>query len=184
MFARSMASVLVFMAIISAGCASSERPVQPDELVPIPEDLRVDGPIVAHVHATGFQVYTCTTDISGKLVWVLKAPDATFEGDNGIKGKHYAGPTWESSDGSKITGKKIVEHASGVADAVPWLLLSVTSLQGTGIFSNVTYIQRINTNGGKAPHVGDAKVGDEVRIPYTAEYVFYGLGATAQPTKP
>jgi hypothetical protein len=37
----------------------------------------------------------------------------------------------------------------------------------------VTFIQRVNTVGGKAPsHSGDS-VGEVVRVPYTAEYFFY-----------
>jgi len=35
------------------------------------------------------------------------------------------------------------------------------------------YIQRINTVGGTAPATAGAFVGDEARVPYTAEYYFY-----------
>jgi hypothetical protein len=54
--------------------------------------------------------------------------------------------------------------------------------EGNGTFSHVTFIQRINTAGGKAPAAGDAKVGDEIRQPYTADYIFYGPGTTTQPS--
>src|SRR6187399_2366953 len=61
----------------------------------VPKELDVEGPRVATVHATGYQVYTWDS------AWKLKAPDATFTG--GITGKHYVGPTWEcTSDGSKV----------------------------------------------------------------------------------
>ena len=50
-----------------------------------PADLKVDGPIVATVHATGFQIYTCQAGDAGKLSWKLKAPEATFSG-SGIQG--------------------------------------------------------------------------------------------------
>jgi hypothetical protein len=162
-----------------------------DDAIPVgvPDNLKVTGSVVAHVRATGFQVYTCMADATGKLAWVLKGPDATFEDDHGLKGKHYPGPagstapTWESTiDGSKVVGKKIADHASPNADAVPWLLLSAASHAGAGVFTSVTFIQRINTTGGKAPAIAQAKPGDETRVPYTAEYVFFGPGATTQPT--
>ncbi len=136
----------------------------------VPADLDVNGPRVAKVHATGFQVYTWDS------AWKLKAPDATFTGD--IVGVHTKGPTWKcTADGSAVTGHKLREHAVP-GDAVPWLLLDATGHEGKGVLSEVTYIQRLNTTGGKAPAAAGAKAGDEVRVPYTADYVFFGPGAT------
>jgi hypothetical protein len=37
----------------------------------------------------------------------------------------------------------------------------------------VTYIQRVNTVGGKAPTVSGGVAGEMARVPYTAEYFFY-----------
>jgi hypothetical protein len=34
--------------------------------------------------------------------------------------------------------------------------------------------------GGVTPDIGDAKVGDQVKVPYTADYVFYDSDATTQ----
>jgi hypothetical protein len=150
----------------------------------IPEDLRVEGRPLAVVHASGFQVYICKADAAGKLAWTLKAPDATFENDAGLKGKHYAGPTWEAADGSKVTGRKIKEHASSDANAVAWLLLAAKDHEGSGRFAIVTYIQRIRTSGGKPPAIGDAKADAEIRVPYTADYIFYGPGAKTSAASP
>jgi len=146
-----------------------------------PDDLKVDGPVVATVHATGFQIYTCQAGDAGKLSWKLKAPEATFSG-SGIQGTHFAGPTWKSStDGSAVKGRKLREHPS-VPGAVPLLLIEATEHEGTGKLQQVTYIQRLNTTGGVAPATGNAKSGDEVKVPYTADYVFFGQGSKpAQP---
>ena len=61
-------------------------------------------------------------------------------------------------------------------DAIPWLLLTAAEHSGSGLMNSVTHIQRLNTKGGKAPAAGcDAShVGDETRVPYTADYFFYG----------
>ena len=47
------------------------------------------------------------------------------------------------------------------------------ALEGPGIFDGVTFIQRINTSGGLAPVGTNPVVGEVVRVPYTAEYLFY-----------
>ncbi|MGH6631491.1 MAG: DUF3455 domain-containing protein, partial [Burkholderiales bacterium] len=35
--------------------------------------------------------------------------------------------------------------------AIPWLLLQTVTTDGSGPFSSVTYIQRVNTKGGLVP---------------------------------
>jgi hypothetical protein len=57
--------------------------------------------------------------------------------------------------------------------ASPWLLLETVSTTGPGIFSSVTYIQRLNTSGGLAPAGPGSAIGELVQVPYTAEYFFY-----------
>ena len=48
------------------------------------------------------------------------------------------------------------------------------SLAGNaGIFSKVTYIQRVNTVGGLAPVEAGLIDGETRQVPYTAEYYFY-----------
>ena len=73
------------------------------------------------------------------------------------------------------------------ADAIAWLLLRVTSTTGTGLLSDATYVQRLNTAGGKAPATGcDATTaGTDTRSGYLADYYFYsGGGASAWLTAP
>jgi Protein of unknown function (DUF3455) len=90
-------------------------------------------------------------------------------------GKHYAGPHWESIDGSKVVGSVKARADAPQAGAIPWLLLSTTSTGPSGAFSKTTSIQRVATVGGVAPSEGcsAATVGKTVRVGYTADYVFY-----------
>jgi hypothetical protein len=44
-----------------------------------------------------------------------------------------------------------------------------------GIFSTVNQILRVNTTGGLIPTTPGTTVGQEARVPYTAEYYFYSL---------
>ena len=60
---------------------------------------------VVTLHATGAQIYDCKAGKDGKLVWVFREPIATLILDGKTVGRHYAGPTWEHTDGSAVTGK-------------------------------------------------------------------------------
>jgi hypothetical protein len=144
--------------------------------VDTPAKLRVEGPIVARVHAKGVQVYTSEAGKDGALTWGLTAPDAVFDGD--CTGTHSKGPIWKCiSDGSTVEGHKLENVPAPTPGAVDWLLLEPKSHSGDGRFSQVTFIQRLSTTGGKAPTSPPSKVGEVVRIPYTADYVFFGPDA-------
>jgi hypothetical protein len=58
-------------------------------------------------------------------------------------------------------------------NAIPWLRLEALSTEGPGIFADISFIQRVNTTGGKAPSTPGAFVGQVARVPYTADYFFY-----------
>ena len=131
--------------------------------------------VLLQVHAKGDQVYVCKAD-GGQTGWTLKGPDAQLFDQGGKPfGKHFAGPSWQASDGSMVTGKAVANAPSPDADSVPWLLLTVISRSGDGVLSGATSIQRINTKGGKAPASGcdAAHAGQETRASYSADYVFF-----------
>lgn len=143
----------------------------------VPQQLQppANEKLLLQVHARGDQVYICKSD-AGQFTWTLKAPDAQlFDKDGKSFGKHFAGPSWEASDGSRVTGKAVANTPSPDADSIPWLLVNIISHDGSGVLSKATTIQRLNTKGGKAPASGcDAsRVGQEVRVSYSADYLFY-----------
>jgi hypothetical protein len=129
--------------------------------------------------AEGAQIYVCKAkaDDPDRLEWVLKAPDADLFDERGRRiGRHFAGPTWESlEDGSTVIGTLIEKTPVPKAGDIPWLLLKRKAGAGKGLFSKVTYIQRVDTEGGIAPAGGcnKARQGQEVRVKYKATYVFY-----------
>lgn len=131
--------------------------------------------LLLQAHAKGDQIYSCKSD-GAQFTWTLKAPDAQlFDKSGKVFGKHFAGPSWEANDGSRVTGKAVANVPSPDADSILWLLVNILSHDGTGVLSRATSIQRINTKGGKAPASGcDAShTGQEVRVPYEADYLFY-----------
>jgi Protein of unknown function (DUF3455) len=126
-------------------------------------------------HAKGYQIYSCKAD-GTQYSWVLKAPDAQlYDQDGKLFGTHFAGPSWKANDGSQVTGKTAANVPSPDPNSVPWLLVTVMSHSGAGALEHVTSVQRINTHGGKAPAAGcdPDHVGREVRMHYSADYVFF-----------
>ncbi|WP_211462403.1 DUF3455 domain-containing protein [Collimonas silvisoli] len=148
--------------------------------ITIPDNLNVAPPqtLSLEVQASGVQIYQCAVakaDAS-QFEWRFVAPQADlFDRDGKKIGRHYAGPTWESIDGSKVVGAVQAQNAGPDAGAIPWLLLSAKSTSGTGVFGLTQSIQRLQTVGGKAPAAGcdQAQLGKEARVPYQAIYRFY-----------
>jgi Protein of unknown function (DUF3455) len=159
-----------------AGCVASAG-IKLDD---IPATLNVPANQILRqqLHATGVQIYQCQPVKSdpARFEWSFKQPEAILSVSGGRNvGKHYAGPTWDANDGSKVTGEVIARANSPLANAIPWLLLSAKTASGTGIFSGVKSIQRLHTVGGSAPAAGcnQAQIGQELRVSYTADYLFY-----------
>lgn len=145
-----------------AGCASSVS--VPDSLKPAAGES-----LALVVPAQGDQIYECR---AGR--WAFVAPEAELFNRAGKKiGRHYAGPHWESLDGSRIVGAVKAHADAPRAGDIPWLLLSAKSVGAEGAFSKVTSIQRVTTMGGSAPIEPCSQDGRRVRVPYTADYYFF-----------
>ena len=167
LFALTLASLTLAWPVKAD--SDGRAPVLPSPVcdsVNVPEGNDVS----SRVYALGVQIYRW----SGSN-WVFVAPEATLYADacyGGPVGIHYAGPTWEANDGSKVKGA-FVAGCTPYPGAIPWLRLQSTSNSGEGRFARVTFIQRVNTIGGTAPAAAGAFVGDEARVPYSTEYFFY-----------
>jgi hypothetical protein len=125
--------------------------------------------------ANGVQVYrwNATTNL-----WDFVGPRASLFADASLHSKigtHYAGPTWESTSGSKVVGA-VVETCLPDPTAIRWLRLAAVTSQGPGVFAGTTWIQRLNTTGGLVPSGPGTTPGQIVEVPYTAVYDFYRAG--------
>jgi hypothetical protein len=127
-------------------------------------------------HAKGDQIYTCSSSGS-QYAWTLKAPDAKLFDEQGKSvASHYAGPTWEANDHSKVIGKMAASFPAPDGKSIPWLLVSASRHSGSGVMTNVSSVQRLNTKGGAAPssECDAAHAGTEYRANYAADYHFFG----------
>jgi hypothetical protein len=131
--------------------------------------------VVLSVHAEGAQVYECKAGADGKLAWAFREPIATLLLDGKTVGRHYAGPTWEHTDGGAVVAKVAGSAPGATPNDIAWLRLGVVSQRGSGVLTGVTTVQRINTQGGKLDGACE-KAGSTRSAPYSAEYVFLRKG--------
>ena len=182
------AAVAALSACSSTPMMSSSAPMATPMAAPmmmvdnatLPEPVRVPAGQKVRMTATGVGdlSYECREkkDAAGQYEWVFVGPVANLmSSDKKVVGKYYAGPTWESADGSKITGKQVAVAPSSAGN-IPYQLVKTEPAMGAGAMNGVTYIQRVNTKGGVAPTMtcDAAGVSKKQTVPYQADYVFYG----------
>lgn len=174
----SVLSVVLFFAALLALTGPATIPTaqakdrEPSLPSPLCDSVQVPPghKLAFHTYAIGVQIYRWNG-----FAWDFVAPEAILSASANYRGKvgtHYGGPTWESNSGSNVVAERVT-GCSPNPNAIPYLLLRAVSTDGPGIFQSVTYIQRVNTAGGLAPTTPGTTVGQEERVPYTAEYYFY-----------
>lgn len=178
MYMRTSVVAASFL-LISAGCTTMES--GPTTSVPPAIATAPDESLALVTPAQGVQIYECRASktMPGAYEWTFVAPEADLFDRNGKRiGRHYAGPHWELTDGSKIAASVKARADAPQPDAIPWLLLSARSVGPDGTLSKVSSIQRTNTVGGLAPKNGcsQASVGKPARVHYTADYYFFRNG--------
>ena len=166
MYGRRLA-LSVLAAAAGTGAASAQVPAA----IAVPGEAAV-----VTLHAEGAQVYECKAGSDGKLAWAFREPIATLVLDGKTVGRHYAGPNWEHMDGSAVVGKAVGNAPGKSASDIPWLKLEVTANRGSGAFSGISTVQRINTAGGVFTGACD-KAGAFHSAPYAADYVFLRKGS-------
>ena|SRR5882724_266469 len=170
--------ILIATALVALHAGSAFADTAPSTDIPEPLQAPAAQVLSSQLRATGVQIYECrpSKNDASRFEWQFRAPEADLF-DHGGKpvGKHYAGPTWEANDGSKVVGEVVARDNGPDPAAIPWLLLRAISAAGKGIFGQTQSIQRLHTVGGKAPSDGcsQAQNGKEARVPYKADYHFY-----------
>jgi hypothetical protein len=142
----------------------------------VPEAIAATGEtLVLTLHAEGAQVYECKADAAGKPIWQFREPIATLLNGSETVGRHFAGPNWELTDGSGVSGKVVGKAPGATPKDIPLLKLDAGSPRGTGKLTGVTTIQRLNTKGGVAEGACDTPGASEA-VPYSADYAFSKKG--------
>ena len=160
------ALVLAVAALVSFARSKSAEStaMDPYEDIQVPEGYKE----TFAAYAEGVQIYRWNG-----TKWDFAGPQAVlYDNEGEVVAIHYGGPTWESESGSWVKGV-VSKRSTPDPDAIDWLLLSATASEGPGIFHRVSHIQRLDTVGGLPPAEPGMVVGEEARVSYAAEYVFY-----------
>ncbi len=145
---------------------------------PLPAELQVAGAkLVLSAQAKGVQIYKSVADTDGHFKWALEAPLAQLSVNGKPVIEHYAGPSWEDLDGSRVARDtdvpvKMVGAPDAKAD-IPWLLVAVKADPAAGALSQVGFVQRLETHGGQAPTMAPTRADTRIGVPYTATYKFF-----------
>jgi Protein of unknown function (DUF3455) len=134
--------------------------------------------VVMETVGAGDITYECRAkaNMAGQFEWVFVGPDAKLMDRKGAQVGRYFGPpaTWESQDGSKITGAQLAV-APAAPGSIPLQLVKANPAMGAGAMQGVTYIQRVATQGGVAPAAACAgsNLGQKQVVKYQADYIFW-----------
>lgn len=123
----------------------------------------------------GMITYACKIS-AGMAGWTLVGTEATLHNHQGTKvGRHYGPPaTFRAEDGSIVTGKEIAASplVTG-SDNLPAQLWEANPATGLGMMRGVTYVQRLNVQGGVAPQRRCDPAEEKQVVNYQATYIFY-----------
>ena len=162
--------IALFAFAVQPAFASDGPELPPQcEVIAVPEGHK----LVFHTYAKGVQVYRWN---SLTFAWDFDGPRASLfaeESFHGEVGNHFPGPNWQSKSGSRVKAQaELGKLCQPDATAITWLRLKSIETTNTGIFKDITYIQRVNTTGGLRP-TDPGTFGEVREIEYTAEYYFY-----------
>ena len=152
----------------------------------LPAAIQVDETkyrVVAKRLGAGVQVYDCDPV---KGTFTFREPQADLYDLESVtqQGIHFVGPEggtaqWADADGSRVLAR-VVARADAPPPADPikdvqWLKVEALKPFGTGVFSDVAFIQRVLTYGGQPPPSCDS--GTSISRHYTALYIFWAAAA-------
>lgn len=165
--------------ILAMGACSSLMPA-PFSQEPLPAAVKVPAGHAVALETVGIGkiTYECRAKADNKAVteWVFVGPDAELRDRRGrVIGRYYGPPaTWESQDGSRITGAQVA-IAPAEAGSIPLQLVKANASPTPGAMANTSYIQRVATRGGVAPasECSAATVGKREVVHYQADYIFW-----------
>ncbi len=176
--------IQILLCVVTAAalgaCANRAPMMEPYSQTSLPDAVKVPAghSVALETVGAGDITYQCRAkkDMASQFEWVFAGPSASLKDRNGILiGKYYGPPaTWESMDGSKLTGTQVAVAPNGEGN-IPSQLVKANPAVGAGAMQGLSYIQRVATQGGVAPKAVCAKgnEGEKQVVSYKADYIFY-----------
>ncbi len=175
----ALAAAALSLVAACSSMGSAPMKMYSQDGLPAPVMVPAGNKVVMETVGVGEITYECRVkaNMPGQYEWFFVGPDAKLMDRSGKQvGKYYGPPaTWESMDGSKLTGAQVAV-APAMAGSIPYQLVKGNPAMGMGAMQGVTYIQRVATQGGVAPAMAcdAAGLGKKQVVKYQADYIFYG----------
>jgi hypothetical protein len=170
---RNLALAAGGMALSASAWAALVDPV------PVPSSLQAfaDEEPVLGLSVAGMQRYECRAlaNSPNRFLWAWLGPDAAlFDGQQRQVARFAAGPRWQGLDGGQMLGRVRASTASPTPGNVPWEIFVADSAT-TGLFTGVTAVQQVNTEGGLPPDTpcAERNLGQQAESPFRAEQILY-----------
>jgi hypothetical protein len=166
-------------AVLLSACAGNRMMSYSQASLPEPVKVPAGHKVSMETVGIGSITYECRVKANapaGQFEWFFVGPDAKLNDRGGRQVGKYFGPpaTWESMDGSKVTGTQVAV-VPAMAGSIPYQLVKANPAMGSGAMQGVSYIQRVETRGGVAPSMpcGASNTGQKQVVQYQADYIFY-----------
>ncbi len=174
------AALALFAVIGLSACAGMAPPTPVFSQAALPDAVKVPAGhrVAMETVGVGEITYECRAkaNMAGAFEWVFVGPKADLNSRAGVKQGSYFGPpaTWASNDGSRITGTQVAV-APAAQGSIPLQLVKANPASGPGAMMDVTYVQRVATQGGVAPALAcdAASAGRKEIVKYQADYIFW-----------
>ncbi|KNC16033.1 MULTISPECIES: DUF3455 domain-containing protein [Pseudomonas] len=146
--------------------------------LPAPVQVPAGNKVAMETVGKGEITYECRdkANAAGQTEWTFVGPKAVLDDRAGKQVGTYYGPpaTWQSADGSKVTGTQVAVAPAGDGN-LPYQLVKANPAEGKGAMQGVTYIQRTALKGGVAPTSActTAQKGQKETVKYQADYIFW-----------
>jgi hypothetical protein len=176
----SLISVLVLASVVAACASKPTMPPKPFEQSALPSAVQVPAghTVMLETVGVGTIVYECRAkaNMADQFEWVFVGPAAKLMDRAGKQVGSYFGPpaTWQSLDGSKVTGAQVAVSPAQSGAIAPQLVKANPAM-GAGAMQGVAYIQRVATQGGVAPTkpCNAGSVNAKETVNYQADYIFW-----------
>jgi hypothetical protein len=173
-------ALALFAVVALSACANMAPPAPVFSQAALPDAVKVPAGhrVVMETVGVGEISYECRAkaNMAGAFDWVFIGPKADLNSRAGAKQGSYFGPpaTWASNDGSRITGTQVAV-APAAQGSIPLQLVKANPSSGPGAMLDVTYVQRVATQGGVAPALAcnAASAGRKEVVKYQADYIFW-----------
>lgn len=171
----------LLMFVLVALCAQPAAFAQTDSAqkgLPALIQVATANTLVLETKASGTIEYQCSKekDPLTAYKWIMVGPNAELTDEAGEKVGDYTGPParWAHKDGSFVTGSQVAVSPNGSKN-IPLQLVKTDVSGGLGALTAISYVQRVNTQGGVAPSkkcTADNE-GEKAEVSYKAEYWFW-----------